>query len=293
MALTDVMQTSAPLISSAKSPVAPSLPELQAIARRIRFKLVQMSHAAGTPHLASALSCVDILVTAYWCLVRIDPKNSCDPLRDRCILSKGHAASALYTALAFKGFFPEDWLDNFARHGSPLAEQPSPGCAAGVELATGSLGHGLPVGVGMALAARIQKQDYQVWVIMSDGECNEGSVWEAAMFAPAQNLAKLTVVVDYNKWQATGRSNEVMALAPLVKKWEAFGWNALEVDGHDFPALKRAMERSQVSEGKPTAIIAHTTKGKGVSFMEDDNNWHYRVPNDKEIEAARKELGIT
>src|SRR5258705_9012607 len=183
------MQTSAPLSSPANLPAAPPLADLQAIARRIRFKLVQMSHTAGTPHLASALSCVDILVTAYWCLARIDPKNPDDPLRDRCILSKGHAASALYAALAFKGFFPEHWLDNFARHGSPLAEQPSPGCAAGVELATGSLGHGLPVGVGMALAARIQKQDYQVWVIMSDGECNEGSVWEAAMFAPAQNLA--------------------------------------------------------------------------------------------------------
>src|SRR5437660_4410204 len=165
-----------------------SVAELETIGRRLRFRLVQMSHAAGTPHLASALSCVDILVAAYWRVLRIDPKNPADTLRDRFILSKGHAATALYVTLAARGFFSADLLDTFARHGSPLAEQPSPGCAPGVELATGSLGHGLPVGVGMALAGRIQSRDYRVYVTQSDGECNEGSVWEAAMFAPAQRL---------------------------------------------------------------------------------------------------------
>ena len=274
-------------------PAAPLAPdELEAITRRIRFKLVQMSHAAGTPHLGSALSCVDILVAAYWSVLRVDPQNPLDPRRDRCILSKGHAASALYATLAHRGFFPLDWLDNFARHRSPLAEQPSPGCAPGVELATGSLGHGLPVGVGMALAARIQRQEYRVFVIMSDGECNEGSVWEAALFAPAQRLDHLCVVVDYNKWQATGRSNDIMALPPLVKKWEAFGWNALEADGHSLRALAEAMNRVPVGDGRPMAIIAHTTKGKGVSFMEDDNNWHYRVPKAAEVERAKQELGL-
>lgn len=271
---------------------APASTDLEAITRRIRFKLVQMSHAAGTPHLASALSCVDILVAAYWSVVHIDPKNPNDPLRDRCILSKGHAATALYAVLAEKGFFPKEWLDDFAKNCSPLAEQPAPDCAPGVELATGSLGHGLPVGVGMALAGRIQKQDYRVFVIMSDGECNEGSVWEAAMFAPAQRLDRLAVVVDYNKWQATGRSNEVMALDPLRKKWEAFGWNAVEMDGHDIQSLARSMNRVPDGDGKPLAIIAHTVKGKGISFMEDDNNWHYRVPRADEVERARKELGI-
>ena len=251
-----------------------------------------MSHRAGTPHLGSAMSCVDILVAAYWGTVKIDPKRANDPNRDRFILSKGHAATALYATLAERNFFPKDWLDTFAKHGSALAEQPAPNCAPGVELATGSLGHGLPVAIGMALAARIQQQNYRVFVVMSDGECNEGSVWEAAMFAPAQALERLAVVIDYNKWQATGRSNEVMMLSPLVKKWEAFGWSASEVDGHDLRALTQLLSRVPDGSGKPVAIIAHTTKGKGVHFMEDDNNWHYRIPKAEEVEAAHRELGL-
>jgi transketolase len=269
-----------------------NLSELDLIVRRIRFKLVQMSHAAGTPHLGSALSCVDILVAAYWRVLRIDPNQPNDPIRDRCILSKGHAATALYATLAKRGFFPMNWLDTFAQHGSPLAEQPSPRCAPGVELATGSLGHGLPVGVGMALAGQIQQRDYRVFVVMSDGECNEGSVWEAAMFAPNHGLEKLAVIVDYNKWQATGRSDEVMALPSLPKKWDAFGWSVNEVNGHDLAELVRVMSDVPDGSGKPVAIIAHTVKGKGISFMEDDNNWHYRVPKTEEVEAARKELGL-
>lgn len=261
------------------------------VASEIRYRVVQMSHAAGTPHLGSALSCVDLLVAAYWSVLRIDPQNPSSPDRDRFILSKGHAASALYAVLAARGFFPASWLDNFAKHGSPLAEQPSPGCAPGVELATGSLGHGLPVAVGMALAARIKKQDYRVFAVLSDGECNEGSVWEAAMLAPAQRLGNLTIVVDYNKWQATGRSNEVMSLDSLAAKWSAFGWRTLEVDGHDLPAVIAALSSGGTGD-KPTAVIAHTIKGKGVSFMEDDNNWHYRIPKPEEVTAAGKELGV-
>ena len=265
--------------------------QLAPVARDLRYQIVQMSHAAGTPHLGSALSVTDILVAAYWRAARIDPRNPGDPGRDRVILSKGHAASALYAVLAGRGFFPEGWLDNFAKHGAPLAEQPAPNCAPGVELATGSLGHGLPVGAGLALAARIQGRDYRVIVVMSDGECNEGTVWEAAMFAAAQRLGRLTVVIDYNKWQATGRSNEVMALESLQAKWAAFGWDAREVDGHDLNALVSAMEGPGADQARPRAIIAHTVKGKGVSFMEDDNNWHYRVPNSKELAAAAIELG--
>ncbi len=271
---------------------ASDLANLDLVARRLRLKLIQMSHAAGTPHLGSALSCVDILVAAYWNVVKVDPRNPSDPLRDRFILSKGHAATALYATLAERGFFPREWLDTFATYGAPLAEQPAPNCAPGVELATGSLGHGLPVGVGMALAARIQKRDYRVFVCMSDGECNEGTVWEAAMFAPAQKLDRLCVVIDYNKWQATGRSNEIMALPSLRDKWAAFGWTAHEVDGHDLAALSRLLMNVPDGSGKPVALIAHTIKGKGVSFMQDDNNWHYRIPKPEEIEAARKELGL-
>ena len=267
--------------------------DLSLVARQLRLRLVQMSHAAGTPHLGSALSCVDILVAAYWNVLNIDPNQPESPDRDRFILSKGHAASALYAVLAERGFFPKAWLDSFARHGAPLAEQPAPRCAPGVELATGSLGHGLPVGTGMALAARIQNRSHRVVVCLSDGECNEGTVWEAALFAPAQNLARLTVVIDYNKWQATGRSDEVMSLPSLREKWAAFGWNAVEVDGHDLGALTQALRSAPAPNGKPTAIVAHTIKGKGIPFMEDDNNWHYRIPKAEEVAKAAQALDLT
>jgi transketolase len=270
-----------------------SIADLEAVARKLRFKLIQMSNAAGTPHLGSALSCVDVLVAAYWKIVRIDPREPAHPLRDRFILSKGHAATALYATLAERGFFPRDWLDSFAKHGSPLAEQPSPGCAPGVELATGSLGHGLPVGGGMALAARIKNQNYRTYVLMSDGECNEGTVWEAALFIPANKLGNLTVIIDYNKWQATGRSNEVMNLPSLRDKWTAFGWESNEIDGNGMAAVVEALHNASRDNGKPTAIVANTIKGKGVSFMEDDNNWHYRIPNAQEVLAAKKELQQT
>jgi len=264
--------------------------DLHRIAAELRYRLVRMSNEAKTPHLGSGLSCVDILVAAYWNILQIDPKDAQAEDRDRFILSKGHAAAALYATLAKRGFFPNAWLESFGEPGAPLAEQPAPNCAPGVELATGSLGHGLPVGAGMAMAARLKKQTHRVMVVMSDGECNEGTVWEAAMFAAGQGLGNLTVVVDYNKWQATGRSDEVMALPSLVDKWSSFGWNASEVDGHDIAALTERMKAT--TPDKPTAIVAHTVKGKGVSFMEDDNNWHYRIPKPAEVAAAKAELGL-
>lgn len=276
--------------TAASIPFGASVAHLAAATRQLRYQIVQLSNRAGTPHLGSALSVIDILVAIYWRAARIDPKRPDDPARDRVILSKGHAATALYASLAARGFFPEAWLDAFAQYRSPLAEQPAPGCAPGVELATGSLGHGLPVGAGLALAARIQRRDYRVIVVMSDGECNEGTVWEAAMFAAARRLGRLTVVVDYNKWQATGRSNEVMALESLAAKWTAFGWETIEVDGHDLYALIGALEATTAAESRPRAIIANTIKGKGVSFMEDDNNWHYRIPRPEEVAAAAQEL---
>jgi transketolase len=259
------------------------------IAAEVRARLVELSHQADAAHLGSCLSCVDILVAAYWHCLHIDPAQPHDPCRDRFILSKGHAGPALYAVLARRGFFPEELLERFGQDGAVLAEQPSPNCVPGVEAATGSLGHGLNQGLGMALAGRIQKQSYRVVVLLSDGELNEGTVWEAALFAAARRVGNLTAIVDYNKWQATERSREVMALEPLAAKWAAFGWSTFEVDGHDLPALVEALSRPPI-EDRPTAIVAHTIKGKGVSFMEDDNNWHYRIPTAQEVRAARQEL---
>lgn len=263
---------------------------LERVARRIRTTVVEMSHRSGAPHLGSSLSCVDVLVAVYFGGLDLDPARHADPGRDRFILSKGHAAATLYATLAHRGFFPLGWLETYATDGDRLHEHPGPGCAPGVEAATGSLGHGLGLGAGMALASRIAGRPYRVCVLVSDGECNEGSTWEAAMFAPAHGLDNLTVVVDFNKWQATGRSRQVLALDPLCAKWEAFGWTAREIDGHDVVALAEALRRGSEVPGRPLALVAHTVKGKGVSFMEDDNNWHYRIPSEQELARARAEL---
>jgi transketolase len=261
-------------------------------AARLRGRVIEMSHAAQAAHLASSLSCCDILTAAYWSVLNIDPKKPNDELRDRFILSKGHAAAALYAALAFKGFFPLAELDTYCKDGGKLAEHPPANLLPGVEAATGSLGHGLPIGCGMALSGRIKRQTFRVYALLSDGENNEGSVWEAAMFAAGQKLDNLCVVVDYNKWQATARSNETLMLAPLADKWRAFGWDATETDGHEVGELATLMQKVPNGSGKPIAIIAHTIKGKGVSFMEDDNNWHYRAPTSEEVTRAHMELGL-
>lgn len=269
-----------------------SVPELAAIARRMRGEVVAMSHRSGAAHLGSALSCVDLLLAAYAWGVRVDPGRPDAEERDRFILSKGHAASALYTVAAEVGFFPKELLRTFGANGGSLPEQPAPRCLPGIEAATGSLGHGLSLGVGMALASRIRKLGFRVVVVMSDGECNEGSVWEAAMFAAGRKIDNLTVLVDYNKWQATGRSNDVMALAPLADKFKAFGWSAFEIDGHDHEALRAALTQPPHHPDKPTALVCHTVKGRGVSFMENDNNWHYRVPTAGEVRRAWDELDL-
>jgi len=266
--------------------------ELTRLAAQVRGDVVRLSCQGGAPHLGSSLSCVDILVAAYWRCLRVDPQCPDDPERDRFILSKGHAAMAQYAVLAQRGFFPAALLDTFGTNGGVLAEQPGPRCVPGIEAATGSLGHGLSIGLGMALAARIQRRRYRVFVTLSDGECNEGAVWEAAMLAPAKKADNLVAIIDYNKWQATDRSQEVTALEPLADKWAAFGWNACEVDGHEMQALAAVLERVPDGSGKPIAVVAHTVKGKGISFMEDDNNWHYRIPTAAEVQRSRQELGI-
>lgn len=270
---------------------SPDLARMDVMARRIRSQVIEMSHRARTPHLGSSLSCVDILVTLYSGILNVDPAHPRDPARDRFILSKGHAATTLYAVLADRGFFSSDLISTYAEPGSALAEHPSPGCAPGVEAATGSLGHGLSLGAGMALSAKILGREYRAFVLLSDGECNEGTVWEAAMFSPKHGLDRLIAIVDFNKWQATGRSRDIMAIEPLREKWEAFGWSAREVDGHDLNALWNVLHRAPDGSGKPMAVIAHTVKGRGVSFMEDDNNWHYRIPDVGEVRAAKQELG--
>jgi len=266
---------------------------LREIAREVRARTIENSHLTQTPHLGSCLSCVDILVAAYFHSLRIDPANPRSPERDRFILSKGHGAPALFQVLAMRGYYPLELLADYGKDGSLFAEHPpTPDQLPGIEAATGSLGHGLPMGLGMALAARIQKRDYNVIALLSDGECNEGSIWEAAMMAAAQKVERLAAIVDYNKWQATGRSEEVLALAPLVEKWRAFGWSTYEIDGHDMKALAQRLTQVPDGSGRPVAIVAHTVKGKGVSFMEDDNNWHYRIPTAEEVAAAKRELGV-
>jgi transketolase len=276
------------VLQASRLPVA----ELDQISRRVRARVVENSHKTDTPHLGSCLSCVDLLVAAYFHSLRLDVDRPEDPDRDRFILSKGHGAPALFQVLALRGFYPLSRLDDYGKDGSVFAEHPpAPGHLPGIEAATGSLGHGLPLGLGMALAARIHGRAYRVLALLSDGECNEGATWEAAMMAAAQKVERLAVVIDFNRWQATGRSNEIMAVAPLADKWRAFGWSTYETDGHDLEALTRLLSALPDGSGRPVAIVAHTIKGKGVSFMEDDNNWHYRIPKEAEVAAAKRELG--
>jgi len=277
----------------ASPPTKLSTEQLAATALTLRQRVVTTSASAKIPHLGSCLSCVELLVQLYWQELRIDPLNPEDPDRDRFLLSKGHGAPILFQVLAERGFYPLERLEDFGKPGSVFHEHPpKPGYIAGIEAATGSLGHGLPMALGMALAARIQKRPTRCYALLSDGECNEGSIWEAAMLAAAQKVDTLTAIIDFNKWQATGRSQEVMALDPLAAKWEAFGWHAQEINGHDFKAIDQALESARAETTRPSVIVAHTVKGKGISFMEDDNNWHYRTPNAQELEAALAELEL-
>ena len=257
-----------------------------------RYELVRMSNRAKAAHLASSLSCIDIISVLYFKILNISPGSSKSLKRDRFILSKGHAATALYVPLAYKGFFDKKNLLQYAKKDSLLEEHPNPKLN-GVESATGSLGHGLSVGCGMALGGKIKKQKYYTFVLMGDGECNEGTVWEAALFASSKKLKKLVAIIDYNKWQGIGRTNEILNQEPIDLKWKAFGWNVFKVDGHDVEKITNVIKKiKQTKNEKPNIIIANTIKGKGIDFMEDDNNWHYRVPTDEEVEKVKEKLKI-
>ena len=264
--------------------------ELQDLSNKLRLRIIEMSHKAKAPHLASSLSCIDIITSIYTSILNIKVDEPKWNHRDRFILSKGHAATALYVVLAEIGILNENDLLSYTKKGSLLEEHPNPKLQ-GIEAATGSLGHGLSIGCGIALSTKIKKENFKTYVLLSDGECNEGSLWEAALFASAKNLKNLYAIVDYNKWQATGRSNDVLSINSLVKKFEAFGWNVAEIDGHNHNEIIDSLKKNYNNE-KPVIVIANTIKGKGISFMEDDNNWHYRIPTKDEVELSKKELGL-
>ena len=262
----------------------------EALALRLRRHVVRMCASGGSSHVGSGLSMADIVAVLYGEVLRVNPSDSAWPDRDRFILSKGHAGACVYAALAERGFFPLEVLEQHYRNGSILSGHVSHKGVPGVELSTGSLGHGLGVGAGMAMQLRRAGGGQRVHVVLSDGECDEGSTWEAALFAAHHGLSNLCAVVDYNKLQSLASVADTLALEPFALKWRAFGWTALQVDGHDHEALKLAF--AEAARGpRPTCILADTIKGRGVSFMENEVLWHYRTPRGDELKAALRELG--
>jgi transketolase len=258
------------------------------ICKSIRRDVAKMMHKSYSSHIGGCYSVTEILVTLYFEILNIDPKNPRKDDRDILLLSKAHSSPALYAILSQKGFFPKENLDTYYQDGGKLPGHLDKEAVPGIEFSFGSLGHGLSVGVGMALANKRMNNPGRVFVILSDGECNEGSVWEAAMFAPHHKLSNLTAVIDYNKIQSFGATNEVINQEPIFDKWKSFGWKVLEIDGHDHDALFDAFNSPH--EDLPKLIIANTVKGKGVSFMENSLDWHYKSPNDEQLKRALKEL---
>src|SRR5215470_18919358 len=257
-------------------------PPLDERSKELRRLAVRALHGGERGHVGSSMSLVEIMRVLYDDILRYRPQQPDWRERDRMILSKGHGCIALYVMLADKGFIPIDTLDTFCRRDSILGGHPEAAKVPGVEASTGALGHGLSVGVGMALAARIEKRDSRIIVVMGDGEINEGSVWEAALCAGKHKLSNLTAVVDYNKIQSAGPTREIQDLEPLLDKWRAFNFAAADVDGHDVNSLSNVFRRLPLSGDKPSAIICHTVKGKGIPFAEHDANWHHKskIAND-------------
>jgi transketolase len=266
-----------------------SAEDTAALAVQVRCDVLEMVHRARAAHVGSSLSVVDILAVLYGRVLRHRPEEPMWPDRDRLILSKGHAAAAGYAVLARTGYFSPELLDTYCENDSPLAGHLTAAAGApGVEMSTGSLGHGLPVGTGMALYAKRTGMRPRVFVVMSDGEMDEGTTWEAALFGAHHRLDNLCAIVDFNQIQSYGRVEDVLRLEPLVDKWRSFGWNVSDVDGHDHNALADALAR--VDPERPHMIVARTIKGKGVSFMEDQLLWHYRSPDDVQLARALAEV---
>ena len=259
------------------------------LARRIRIHSLEMVHKVNASHIGSCLSIADLLAVLYEKILLFKSDDPKFVERDRFILSKGHAAAALYAVLSEKGFFPVHLLDEYCQNGSILAGHASH-YVPGVELSTGSLGHGLPVACGIALSGKRQKSSYRSFVLMSDGELDEGSNWETILFAPQHKLDNLVVIVDYNKFQGFGAVKDVIDLDPMVDKWCAFNWAVREIDGHDCNEIEKALKAIPFEKNKPSVIIANTVKGKGVSYMENTLAWHYKSPDSEQLKQALEEL---
>ncbi len=280
------------LVHSAFGGKQPDTSDPEVLAWLIRRNGLEMARISRGSHIGSVFSAAEIIAVLYTGVLFVDPANPKRQDRDRLILSKGHAGSAVYAALAERGFFPVEQLKTHYGNGSILSGHVSHKGIPGVEISTGSLGHGLAIGAGMALGARMDGETWRTWVVLGDGECDEGSVWEAALQGAHYGLDRLCAIVDYNHMQSLSSVEETLRLEPFEQKWRDFGWQAESVNGHDVRALRAACERAKANagSGKPSVILAHTVKGKGVSFMENNILWHYRTPQGEEYEAARKEL---
>ncbi|MCT4661464.1 MAG: transketolase [Tissierellales bacterium] len=265
--------------------------EFQSIATTIRQEIVKMLHLSKSGHPGGSLSAADIMTVLFFDEMNIDPKNPKKADRDRFVLSKGHAAPVLYAALAERGFFDKSELSTLRKINSELQGHPNMNDTPGVDMSTGSLGQGISAASGMALANKIDETSNRVYALLGDGEVQEGLVWEAAMFAAHYKLDNLTAVLDFNGLQIDGKNSEVMSIEPIDKKWEAFGWHVVKIDGHNFEEIQAAFKEARETKGQPTIIIAKTVKGKGVSFMENEAGWHGQAPNDEQTAQALKELG--
>lgn len=259
-------------------------------ARQLRIQALTMVYEAQSGHLGGSLSAADIMAAMYFHQLRIDPQNPDWPDRDRFIVSKGHCAPVYYTALAEASFFPTEWLKTFRQIGSNLQGHPDRNKLAGVEMNSGPLGDGLSVGVGLALSGRLRRATYRTYVLLGDGESQAGIIWEAAMTAAKYKVDNLTAILDYNGVQLSGPVCNVMPMEPLADKWEAFGWHVIEIDGHNMREIVDALDAVAGIHSKPTMIIAHTVKGKGISFMENDCAWHGKAPNTDEFKRGLIEL---
>lgn len=266
-------------------------PELNKVATQIRKDIIEMISAAGSGHPGGSLSAADILTVLYFEKMNIDPENLELRDRDKFVLSKGHAAPALYAALARRGYFSPDELIKLRQIGSMLQGHPDMKGVPGVDMSTGSLGQGFSSSIGMALASKLDKKDSRIYVLLGDGEINEGLVWEAAMAAAHYKLDNLTAILDFNGLQIDGKNEDVMNIKPIDEKWKSFGWNVIEIDGHNFEEIINGFNEAEGTKEKPTMVIAKTIKGKGVSFMENEASWHGVAPKDEEKERALEELG--